>query len=80
MVCLACLLPLFLIPLLNILPKLLDLIMAKLYAAFGWEYKAPVRAPASCPYKSDSRSIAMEKSPGLLDIAGQVTKEQNGVK
>ncbi|KAJ7118605.1 hypothetical protein O6H91_Y566800 [Diphasiastrum complanatum] len=77
MVCVACLLPLFLIPLLNILPKLLDLLMARLYAAVGWEYKAPVRVPASCPYKSDSSSVA--KMSHDLHTAAEVAKEQNGV-
>ncbi|KAJ7232022.1 hypothetical protein O6H91_Y455900 [Diphasiastrum complanatum] len=67
MVCVACLLPLFLIPLLNILPKLLDLLMARLYAAVGWEYKAPVRVPASCPYKSDSSSVAKVDIPISFD-------------
>lgn len=51
MVCLACLLPLFLIPVVNALPLLLDFILGKLYGLFGWEYKKPVRVPPACPYK-----------------------------
>ncbi|KAI4310432.1 hypothetical protein MLD38_035411 [Melastoma candidum] len=51
MVCLACLLPLFLVPIVNFLPVLVDYIMAKIYGALGWEYRKPVRVPPSCPYK-----------------------------
>lgn len=51
MVCLACLLPLFLIPVVNALPLLFDFILAKVYRLFGWEYKKPERVPPACPYK-----------------------------
>ncbi|KAF8042664.1 hypothetical protein BT93_A1105 [Corymbia citriodora subsp. variegata] len=51
MVCLACLLPLFLVPIVNLLPLLFDIIMAKVYALFGWEYRKPVRTPPACPIK-----------------------------
>ncbi|KAK1308372.1 hypothetical protein QJS10_CPA09g01827 [Acorus calamus] len=51
MVCLACLLPLFLIPVVNALPLLFDFILSKVYRLFGWEYRKPERAPAACPYK-----------------------------
>ncbi|KAI4349099.1 hypothetical protein L6164_009737 [Bauhinia variegata] len=51
MVCLACLLPLFLVPIVNILPILFHFIMAKVYGLFGWEYRKPERAPPACPYK-----------------------------
>ncbi|CAH9113886.1 unnamed protein product [Cuscuta epithymum] len=51
MVCLACLLPLFLVPIVNLLPLLFDFIMAKIYRLFGKEYQKPARAPPACPYK-----------------------------
>ncbi|XP_072967741.1 uncharacterized protein [Typha angustifolia] len=51
MVCLACLLPLFLIPVVNALPLLFHFIISKVYRLFGWEYRKPVRAPPACPYK-----------------------------
>ncbi|KAG2662673.1 uncharacterized protein LOC120650461 [Panicum virgatum] len=51
MVCVACLLPLFLIPVVNALPYLFDLILSKVYRLFGWEYRRPERAPPACPYK-----------------------------
>ncbi|XP_073316952.1 uncharacterized protein [Primulina huaijiensis] len=50
MVCLACLLPLFLVPIVNLLPILFDYIMAKIYRLFGWEFRKPERAPPACPY------------------------------
>ncbi|KAK6942758.1 Rhodanese-like domain, partial [Dillenia turbinata] len=53
-VCLACLLPLFLIPIVNLIPILFDIIMARaiifvysharVYGLFGWEYRKPERA------------------------------------
>ncbi|KAL6519366.1 hypothetical protein OROGR_018686 [Orobanche gracilis] len=52
MVCLACLLPLFLVPIVNLLPLLFDFIMVKVYRLFGWEYRKPERAPPACPIKS----------------------------
>ncbi|PSS23644.1 Translation initiation factor IF-2 like, partial [Actinidia chinensis var. chinensis] len=62
-VCLACLLPLFLVPIINLLPVLFDFIMGKVYRLFGWEYRKPVRAPPACPYKpaankSSSNAVA----------------------
>ncbi|KAJ1281691.1 hypothetical protein BS78_04G325300 [Paspalum vaginatum] len=51
MVCVACLLPLFLIPVVNALPYLFDLILSKVYRLFGWEYRRPQRVPPACPYK-----------------------------
>nr|DAD28576.1 TPA_asm: hypothetical protein HUJ06_030044 [Nelumbo nucifera] len=54
-VCLACLLPLFLVPIANALPLLFDFIMAKVYRLFGWEYRKPERAPPACPYKPVAR-------------------------
>ncbi|XP_068648360.1 uncharacterized protein [Aristolochia californica] len=51
MICLMCLLPLFLIPVVNALPLLFDIILTKVYRLFGWEYLKPERAPPACPYK-----------------------------
>ncbi|KAL9266407.1 hypothetical protein AKJ16_DCAP16470 [Drosera capensis] len=53
MVCLMCLLPLFLIPIVNALPLLFDLIMvrARVYGLLGWEYRKPERVPPACTYK-----------------------------
>ncbi|KAL1369507.1 hypothetical protein AAHE18_02G202200 [Arachis hypogaea] len=68
MVCLACLLPLFLVPIVNILPLLFDFIMGKVYRLFGWEYRKPERAPAACPYKpAAKRDTAKEIANGVLD-------------
>ncbi|CAD5168334.1 unnamed protein product, partial [Musa acuminata subsp. malaccensis] len=54
-VCLACLLPLFLIPVVNALPLLFDVIVGKIYHLFGWEYRKPERVPPACPYKPASK-------------------------
>ncbi|KAM7464200.1 hypothetical protein LguiA_032321 [Lonicera macranthoides] len=75
MVCLACLLPLFLVPIVNLLPLLFDLIMAKVYRLFGWEYRKPERAPPACPYKP----VAKEANNGVAEetkplIPGPVEK------
>ncbi|KAJ3672216.1 hypothetical protein LUZ60_006937 [Juncus effusus] len=51
MVCIGCLLPLFLIPVVNALPLLFSFILSKVYRLFGWEYKKPERVPPACPYK-----------------------------
>ncbi|KAK7267771.1 hypothetical protein RIF29_20450 [Crotalaria pallida] len=56
MVCLACLLPLFLVPIVNILPLLFDFLMAKVYRLFGWEYRKPERAPPACPMKPAAKN------------------------
>ncbi|WOL13301.1 hypothetical protein Cni_G22070 [Canna indica] len=53
-VCIACLLPLFLIPVVNALPLLFDFIVGKIYQLFGWEYRKPERVPPACPYKPAS--------------------------
>ncbi|XP_058107933.1 uncharacterized protein LOC131251305 [Magnolia sinica] len=55
MVCLACLLPLFLIPVVNALPLFIDFILGKVYRLFGWEYRKPERAPPACPYKPTAK-------------------------
>ncbi|KAK7285004.1 hypothetical protein RJT34_19759 [Clitoria ternatea] len=51
MVCLGCLLPLFLVPIVNILPVLFYYIMGKVYRLFGWEYRKPERVAPACPYR-----------------------------
>ncbi|XP_059667585.1 uncharacterized protein LOC132313002 isoform X2 [Cornus florida] len=51
MVCLMCLLPLFLVPIVNVLPILYYYFMAKVYRLFGWEYRKPEIVPPACPYK-----------------------------
>ncbi|KAK7345500.1 hypothetical protein VNO77_16104 [Canavalia gladiata] len=62
MVCLACLLPLFLVPIVNILPLLFDFLMGKIYRLFGWEYRKPERAPPACPYKPSSNSVTKQEA------------------
>ncbi|RZC70528.1 hypothetical protein C5167_033666 [Papaver somniferum] len=51
MVCVFCLIPLFLIPIVNLLPILFDVLMARIYRLLGWEYRKPERVPPACPYK-----------------------------
>ncbi|KAH0971482.1 hypothetical protein GBA52_023638 [Prunus armeniaca] len=51
MVCVACLLPLFLVPIVNFLPLLFYYIVGKIYRLLGWEYRKPEIAPPACPYK-----------------------------
>ncbi|XVE96592.1 hypothetical protein REPUB_Repub02eG0236300 [Reevesia pubescens] len=70
MVCIACLLPLFLVPIVNILPLLFDLIMGKIYRLLGWEYRKPERAPPACPYKPAAKTentskVGPETEPGV---------------
>ncbi|XP_024967977.1 uncharacterized protein LOC112507565 [Cynara cardunculus var. scolymus] len=74
MVCVACLLPLFLIPIVNLLPVLFDIIMARVYRILGWEYRKPERAPAACPYKpvanKTNESVTGEhNNPTAADLA-----------
>ncbi|EOY07947.1 Uncharacterized protein TCM_022279 [Theobroma cacao] len=61
MVCIACLLPLFLVPIVNILPLLFHYIMGKIYKLFGWEYRKPERAPPACPYKPAAKTENVKK-------------------
>ncbi|XP_027367375.1 uncharacterized protein LOC113873449 isoform X2 [Abrus precatorius] len=79
MVCLACLLPLFLVPIVNILPLLFDFIMGKIYGLFGWEYRKPERAPPACPYKPTPNRVSKAETdaeptpaepvkPGSVDV------------
>ncbi|KAF7818676.1 uncharacterized protein G2W53_024131 [Senna tora] len=65
MVCVFCLLPLFLVPIVNILPVLFNYIMGKIYGLFGWEYRKPERAPPACPYKPAARRDSKIHSPKL---------------
>ncbi|XP_047967818.1 uncharacterized protein LOC125211901 isoform X2 [Salvia hispanica] len=62
MVCIACLLPLFLVPIVNLLPVIFDLIMAKVYGLFGWEYRKPARPPAACPIRPSAAKTAANGS------------------
>ncbi|XP_051114090.1 uncharacterized protein LOC127239805 [Andrographis paniculata] len=62
MVCLACLLPLFIVPIVNLLPLIFDVIMAKVYRLFGWEYRKPERAPPACPMKPSASKTATNNS------------------
>ncbi|XP_035543879.1 uncharacterized protein LOC109017931 [Juglans regia] len=66
MVCLACLLPLFLVPIVNILPLLFYLIKGKVYGIFGWEYRKPEGVPPACPYKPAAKKdskVGVETEP-----------------
>ncbi|RZB72498.1 hypothetical protein D0Y65_036661, partial [Glycine soja] len=78
-VCLACLLPLFLVPIVNILPLLYYFIMGKIYRVFGWEYRKPERAPPVCPYKPPTNRVSKAEAdvepvpadpvkPGSVDV------------
>ncbi|KAL6503089.1 hypothetical protein OROHE_023718 [Orobanche hederae] len=70
MVCLACLLPLFLVPIVNLLPLLFDSIMVKVYRLFGWEYRKPERAPPACPIKpSVSKTGINDSVTGKQNLA-----------
>ncbi|KAJ9159227.1 hypothetical protein P3X46_024747 [Hevea brasiliensis] len=67
MVCIFCLIPLFLVPIVNILPLLFYYIMGKVYRLFGWEYRKPERAPPACPYKP----LPKKDSPGKVEAEGE---------
>ncbi|XP_021649640.2 uncharacterized protein LOC110642025 isoform X1 [Hevea brasiliensis] len=73
MVCIFCLIPLFLVPIVNILPLLFYYIMGKVYRLFGWEYRKPERAPPACPYKplpkkdSPGKQVEAEGEPGVQE-------------
>ncbi|XP_006851282.2 uncharacterized protein LOC18441099 [Amborella trichopoda] len=62
MVCLACLLPLFLVPIVNVLPLLFYFILGKIYGLLGWEYRKPERAPPACPYKPQTQKDDQARS------------------
>ncbi|KAK8621806.1 hypothetical protein V6N13_081239 [Hibiscus sabdariffa] len=77
MVCIACLLPLFLVPIVNILPLLFDFIMGKIYSLFGWEYRKPERAPPACPYKpaaklENTSKVTPETEPGAPESSSKL--------
>ncbi|KAF7092212.1 hypothetical protein CFC21_094719 [Triticum aestivum] len=66
MVCVACLIPLFLIPFVNALPYLFDLLLSKVYRMLGWEYRRPERVPAACPFKpaaNKTEGVTGESTP-----------------
>ncbi|KAK5804157.1 Frizzled-6 [Gossypium arboreum] len=76
MVCIACLLPLFLVPIVNILPLLFYFIMGKIYWLLGWEYRKPERAPATCPYKppaktENSSKVGPETEPAVPESSSK---------
>lgn len=82
MVCLACLLPLFLIPVVNALPLLFDYIMAKVYSLFGWEYRKPERAPPACPIKppvagKSNVAVNADTEPSTKDVNPQSVEAEN---
>ncbi|KAF6140295.1 hypothetical protein GIB67_000343 [Kingdonia uniflora] len=63
-VCLFCLVPLFLIPLVNALPLLFDLLMGKFYTLMGWEYRKPERVAPACPYKPAANNGSVREVVG----------------
>ncbi|XP_031397157.1 uncharacterized protein LOC116208078 [Punica granatum] len=74
MVCVACLLPLFMLPIVSIIPILFDLIMAKVYRLFGWEYRKPERAPPACPYKPAANKDVKVGAETNSSVPESVTK------
>ncbi|CAH8269903.1 unnamed protein product [Arabidopsis lyrata] len=84
MVCVMCLVPLFLVPLINLMPRIIDYFMAKLYAWLGWEYRKPARAPPACPFKPVAQNdkatkVAAETgTEGTETIAKPVVAEETG--
>ncbi|KAL2944505.1 Leiomodin-1 [Bienertia sinuspersici] len=78
MVCLACLLPLFLIPVVNALPVVSHSHggLARIYRLLGWEYRAPERVPPACPYKPGTSNKS--NNSGVNGEADEpLTKDQN---
>ncbi|KAL0888718.1 hypothetical protein Bca101_012701 [Brassica carinata] len=82
-----CLVPLFLVPLINLLPRIIDFLMAKVYAWLGWEYRKPARVPPACPFKPNDNNnftkVAAEAgSEGTERTIAKpvVTEESGGVK
>ncbi|XP_021719206.1 uncharacterized protein LOC110686904 [Chenopodium quinoa] len=86
MVCLACLLPLFLIPVVNALPLLYHILMARVYRLLGWEYRKPERVPPACPFKPgmsnntnksgvnvESESSTTDPNPKPVELHSQKT-------
>ncbi|KAK2654932.1 hypothetical protein Ddye_007984 [Dipteronia dyeriana] len=69
MVCVACLLPLFLVPIVNLLPILFYYFLGKIYGLLGWEYRKPERVAPVCPYKpaakrDNTSRVEAEAEPG----------------
>ncbi|XP_008809904.2 uncharacterized protein LOC103721457 [Phoenix dactylifera] len=77
MVCVACLLPLFLIPVVNALPLLVDFILGKVYGLFGWEYRKPERVPPACPYKPVNKKDAQGGSEEHTNPESQKVAEND---
>ncbi|GKV46298.1 hypothetical protein SLEP1_g53289 [Rubroshorea leprosula] len=82
MVCIFCLLPLFLVPIVNILPLLFHYIMGKIYGVFGWEYRKPVRVPPACPYRprkdvTVTSKEGLESEPGAQESVSKPTGDVN---
>ncbi|GMN39237.1 hypothetical protein TIFTF001_008464 [Ficus carica] len=80
MVCLMCLLPLFLVPIVNLLPRLFDYIIGKIYGVLGWEYRKLERAPPACPYnpsaKKDTKLVmVLDLCCFLASIADVISTE-----
>ncbi|PSS23693.1 Serine/threonine-protein phosphatase 2A activator 1 like, partial [Actinidia chinensis var. chinensis] len=71
-VCLACLVPLFLVPIINLLPILFYFIMGKVYRLFGWEYRKPVRATPACPYKPVANKSSSTENERTLVFTGGI--------
>ncbi|KAA8518704.1 hypothetical protein F0562_016522 [Nyssa sinensis] len=82
MVCLACLLPLFLVPIINLLPLLFDYIMGKVYGVFGWEYRKPERVPPACPYKpaanKTNNKVEADPNPGAPEPVQKSVRVDDG--
>ncbi|CAI5490643.1 unnamed protein product [Closterium sp. Naga37s-1] len=70
MVCVFCLLPLFLLPLVNILPRLWDKLIVLFFRLIGREYNPPLRDGPSCPYKPGARKQLPEAEPILANGEG----------
>ncbi|CAN6867160.1 hypothetical protein Bca4012_047109 [Brassica carinata] len=83
MVCIMCLVPLFLVPLINLLPRIIDFLMAKVYGWLGWEYRKPARVPPACPFKPNDNKVTAEAgSEGREETIAKpvVAGESGGVK
>ncbi|CAK8571650.1 unnamed protein product [Lathyrus sativus] len=80
MVCLVCLVPLFLVPIVNFLPLVFDFLMGKIYAVFGWEYRKPERAPPACPIKPSNKTISKDKADTGPSPTGPAKPESVNVK
>ncbi|GJP40032.1 hypothetical protein CLOM_g24324 [Closterium sp. NIES-68] len=70
MVCVFCLLPLFLLPLVNILPRLWDKLLVLVFRLIGREYKPALRDGPSCPYKPGANKPQPEAEPVLANGGG----------